>query len=262
MEVLPLTRNEITQNRMLANDELYIAPNENPGMILTTDLFDGKNFHSWCRAVKRALFARNKLGFIDGSVIEPNQNSIDHRQWIKADYLVFNWLCNSIIKELSRADDIKVDMEEERLMQFLMGLNDVSEPIKQQILILNPLPNVSQAYAMVLQVDEQLQVSSQYSEGIEQSALYLNQRVPPKKDGFRRKLTKEEKSKLKCDHCGKTGHMISDCFEINGVPDWYRKFKDDKGKNRVNLTTHKIHAAVMCLLKVQACKNLTQKLVK
>lgn len=315
MDLHPLARNEIHNNRILANDELYIAPYEHPGLVLTTDLFDGKNFHSWCRSIKRALFARNKLGFIDGSLVEPRINSIDHMQWVRADFLVFNWLSNSIVKELSRglqnfdtsrqlwdelhkrfgkrngprlyklrreitsfvqsnqsvlvyfnnlnalwdelsllktsrncicvvAEDAKAELEEERMMQFLMGLNDVFEPIRQQILILNPLPSVSQAYSMVLQVEEQMQVSSQFSESIEQSALYTAQGRSVGKESFKRKLTKEEKLRLKCDHCGRTGHLKKDCFEIIGVPDWYKKIKDEKGSKRVNFAAGQADSSV------------------
>ncbi|KAH6826541.1 hypothetical protein C2S53_017312 [Perilla frutescens var. hirtella] len=74
--------------------------------------------------------------------------------------------------------------------------------------------------------------------GTEQSTLYLGQKSYFKKNGFKKKLTKEEKSKLRCDQCGKTGHLKRDCFEIHGVPDWYKRFKEDKGNNRATHVDH------------------------
>ncbi|KAH6777439.1 hypothetical protein C2S52_007105 [Perilla frutescens var. hirtella] len=68
-EVMQLgySRTEVSNNRALANDELYITSNEHPGMTLTTDVFDGSNFYNWQRSVKRGLISRNKLGLVDGA---------------------------------------------------------------------------------------------------------------------------------------------------------------------------------------------------
>lgn len=35
-------------------------------------------------------------------MIVPRIDSLDYKQWVKVDYLVFNWISNSIVKELSR----------------------------------------------------------------------------------------------------------------------------------------------------------------
>ncbi|KAH6819786.1 hypothetical protein C2S53_010169 [Perilla frutescens var. hirtella] len=225
----------MTSYRVQSNDVLHLSRNDYPGMILTTDLLTGKNFYSWCRSIKHGLAARNKLEFIDGTLLEPDSSSIDYKQWLKVDYVVFSWIVNSISKELSRGfqhldtskslwdelhrrfcrsngpkiyklrrelatysqgnqsvmmyfhnlqtlwDELhllvpchtctcgaidlnKHNEESERLMQFLMGLNDSYEAIRNQILILDPLPTVSQAYSMVLQVEDQKEVSSFYPE--------------------------------------------------------------------------------------------------
>lgn len=41
--------------------------------------------------------------------------------------------------------------EEDRLMQFLMGLNDVHNIIRTNILKIAPMPNVRQAYSLAIQ---------------------------------------------------------------------------------------------------------------
>ncbi|KAH6793177.1 hypothetical protein C2S52_003654 [Perilla frutescens var. hirtella] len=120
-------------------------------------------------------------------------------------------------------------------MQFLMELNECYEGIRKQILILNPIPTVSQAYGMVLQVEEQMSVSMQFAENVEQSALYTNNQ----KVGYKKRLTKEEKAKLRCDRCRGNGHIKADCFELIGVPEWYQKFKAEKGKGRAHFVMEK-----------------------
>lgn len=40
------------------------------------------------------------------------------------------------------------------LIQFLMGLNPEYEEVKDQILLLDPLPNINKAYSMVLKVEK------------------------------------------------------------------------------------------------------------
>jgi hypothetical protein len=40
--------------------------------------------------------------------------------------------------------------DQQRLMQFLMGLNDSYSAIRGQILLINPLPTVRQAYSSAL----------------------------------------------------------------------------------------------------------------
>ncbi|XP_051122669.1 uncharacterized protein LOC127245699 [Andrographis paniculata] len=45
--------------------------------------------------------------------------------------------------------------ERDYLVQFLTGLNKIYQPIKNQILMMDPLPTVNKAFAMLLQVEKQ-----------------------------------------------------------------------------------------------------------
>lgn len=46
-------------------------------------------------------------------------------------------------------------MSQNKLVQFLMGLNKCYDAVRSQILVLNPLPTVSKAYSMVLGIEKQ-----------------------------------------------------------------------------------------------------------
>jgi len=59
--------------------------------------------------------------------------------------------------------------EREQLIQLLVGLNDVYKGVRGNILMSKPLPNVSEAYCMLLQEEHQREMSSE-SHFIPQSA--------------------------------------------------------------------------------------------
>lgn len=54
-------------------------------------------------------------------------------------------------------------LDSNRLIQFLMGLNDAYDPIRGQILLMEPLPNANKAYSMVLRVEKQREVIQIYT---------------------------------------------------------------------------------------------------
>ncbi|XP_075654918.1 uncharacterized protein LOC142625097 [Castanea sativa] len=58
-----------SQDSYNPNDPLFLHPRENPGAVLTSQpLIGGENYSSWARSVRKSLIAKNKLGFIDGSL--------------------------------------------------------------------------------------------------------------------------------------------------------------------------------------------------
>lgn len=52
------------------------------------------------------------------------------------------------------------NLDSNRLMQFLMGLSDMYDSIRGQILLMEPLPNVNRAYSMILGVEKQREINS------------------------------------------------------------------------------------------------------
>ncbi|KAJ9554960.1 hypothetical protein OSB04_009574 [Centaurea solstitialis] len=74
---------------------------------------------------------------------------------------------NSLWDELAVYSDSKQGTlgEQQKLMQFLMGLNDTYNAIRSQILLQVPLPTVRQSYASVTQAEKQNQISSKEPTG-------------------------------------------------------------------------------------------------
>lgn len=49
-----------------------------------------------------------------------------------------------------------------------------------------------------------------------------------------RRLSKEEKKRLTCNHCKESGHEAHEYFKLHGYPERYKRYRDTKGKTKVN----------------------------
>ncbi|KAL2232769.1 UNVERIFIED_CONTAM: Retrovirus-related Pol polyprotein from transposon RE1 [Sesamum indicum] len=128
----------------------------------------------------------------------------------------------------------KVDQTEaNQLMQFLMGLNESYDNIRNQILVLDPLPHVNKAYSMVLRVERQRQVNLGFTDAGDSAMMSRNfgskenlgQRYYVKRKGSM------DRRNLFCNHCHKSGHNRDSCFKIHGIPDWYKDLNDQRKKS-------------------------------
>ncbi|KAL0332017.1 UNVERIFIED_CONTAM: hypothetical protein Scaly_2103200 [Sesamum calycinum] len=103
----------------------------------------------------------------------------------------------------------RITAEEEnltKLVQFLMGLDDSYDNIRNQILVMDPFPSVNKAYSMVLRVERQRMVHTQTGDSAENVALqtkWLDNRGNngPRngsqnlnRGGFRGKITTDKRS--------------------------------------------------------------------
>ena len=50
------------------SNPLYLHHVENPGAMLMSEVLTSENYHAWARSMKKALIAKNKFGFVDGSI--------------------------------------------------------------------------------------------------------------------------------------------------------------------------------------------------
>ncbi|XP_023754962.1 uncharacterized protein LOC111903417 [Lactuca sativa] len=75
------------------DDPLYIHPSDNAiTSIVTTKLTGNENFMLWKSSISRALKARNKLGFIDGSLKKTSVDESKQSKWDRANVVVCSWL--------------------------------------------------------------------------------------------------------------------------------------------------------------------------
>nr|GMD80083.1 uncharacterized protein LOC109157055 [Ipomoea batatas] len=61
---------------------LYLHPNESPALHLVTAQLEGRsNYHSWARAMEMALRSKNKLSFVDGTMVIPSNLDTKYYYW-------------------------------------------------------------------------------------------------------------------------------------------------------------------------------------
>lgn len=87
-------------------------------MVLVTVLLTDSNFLTWSRSVQRALGAKNKLGFINDTILELAEEPA-RSAWKRTDEMVCAWMINSISKDIaetyvysSSARRLWLDLEE------------------------------------------------------------------------------------------------------------------------------------------------------
>ncbi|XP_071719068.1 uncharacterized protein [Rutidosis leptorrhynchoides] len=98
----------------------FLTPSDNPGQNFVGDnlLRDG-NYSDRKNKMMNALFAKNKFGFLDGSIPTPAEGSNDFMNWRRCNAMVRGWLVNSMEKEIKMsvkyaitARDIWTDLQE------------------------------------------------------------------------------------------------------------------------------------------------------
>lgn len=205
----------------------YIHPSDATTSQLVSSKFNGNRFTNWKRSMMLTLSARNKLGFVNGTITKSDNNSPDLISWERCNDLVISWILHNLDENIAKsvlflntARDIWKDLEdrvgfasvtqvytleqkltditqgtqsifefftqiksiwdsiddvnpliyytcgkcicevnskhlkkqqEQRLLQFLMKINDQFSAVRGHILMMHPLPTVSQAFRLLMQ---------------------------------------------------------------------------------------------------------------
>lgn len=61
--------------------------------------------------------------------------------------------------------------QDQRLIQFLMGLNEMYTPVRGSILMMNPLPSIAQAFSILIQEEKQREVEPHTQLSLESASL-------------------------------------------------------------------------------------------
>ncbi|KAK4395939.1 hypothetical protein Sango_1748200 [Sesamum angolense] len=121
---------------------LRVQPTDNPGMTLVSNPLNGTNFLDWSRSMRIALGAKMKLGYINGKIPKPSEDSEEFERWNRADCMVTLWLLNSISKDIIES------------FLYVDSTRELWQELETRFW------SVTKAYAMVLCMEKQREVSS------------------------------------------------------------------------------------------------------
>ena len=82
------------------SDPLFIHASDHPGMMLVPKILDGPNYAIWRRSMLVSLSAKNKLGFIKGTIPTPNETDATYQIWQRCNDMVLSWIFNSLSPDL------------------------------------------------------------------------------------------------------------------------------------------------------------------
>ncbi|GKE60426.1 putative RNA-directed DNA polymerase [Tanacetum coccineum] len=106
--------------------------------------------------------------------------------------------------------------DKERLYEFLLGLDAEYGTIRTQILAMNPVPSLGNAYHLVAEDEQQRAIAG--TKRPSSDSVAFQAQVTAKRDQSRPKQKDVKRSSSKpvgnCTNCGKDGHNRDGCFEL------------------------------------------------
>lgn len=120
-----------------------------------------------------------------------------------------------------------IHLEQQRLLQFLVGLNEIYNNVWSNVFLRRPVVFVNEAYAIVTQEE------SQRTLGVTDTNIDPLTMLAWKTRGF-----KPKKARLIYEHCGYKGHLKENCYKLVGyLADFKCKKKPQFGGNKTYANT-------------------------
>lgn len=91
----------IQQPQVNVDSIFYVHPSEGPNSVTVTPLLTRSNYLAWSRSMQRALGAKNKLSFIDGSIHVPAIDDLNRGAWERCNHLIHSWILNSVSPQIA-----------------------------------------------------------------------------------------------------------------------------------------------------------------
>ena len=190
----PSSSSSSTENQTISNSipipiensrsPYYLNNGDNPGIRIVPDPLTRDNYQAWRRSMTTALSAKNKLGFVNGAILQPTDESDPlFSNWQRCNDLVLSWITNCLSRQIHpivlyvyTAKEVWDEFLNYRpisgctcgakcicglsrtlmdyrhydyVHSFLMGLNDSFAPVKGQILLMEPLPNINEVFSLI-----------------------------------------------------------------------------------------------------------------
>ncbi|XP_031265563.1 uncharacterized protein LOC116123984 [Pistacia vera] len=128
-------------------------------------------------------------------------------------------------------------LNQQKLLQFLMGLNELYFMVRSQILLVNPLPSVKQAYSVVNQDESQrILVGLNTNADVTTTLCAHNGKNHNPWQRY-----KGKKPYIECDYCHLPSHKRDNCYKLNGYPADYQ-FTKGKGNSKSKYSANQVQS--------------------
>jgi hypothetical protein len=144
---------------------------------------------------------------------------------------------------------LKKRIENERVYDFLAGLNPRFDQIRVQVLAQDPTPNLRSTYAFVRR--EELRQAAMLTSPPQKSSTLMTIQHSPSALVSSRSWKPEDKESLFYTHCKGTKHTRETCFKLNGYPNWFRKKGEGLSRHKGGKTDSKAHTTPIHTLQPQ-----------
>lgn len=119
-----------------ASSPFFPHHGDNPGISLVSQTLTGENYHTWSRLMVIALSAKNKLGFVEGTIRKPSTEDQKYEKWIRCNNMILSWILNSVSETIASSImfiDSAEDMWKELKERFSQGYGPRVFQIKKSI---------------------------------------------------------------------------------------------------------------------------------
>ncbi|KAL3365474.1 hypothetical protein AABB24_010552 [Solanum stoloniferum] len=160
-----------------------------------------------------------------------------HKLWAELSTLDTSSQCTCLCTCGGKLKMHKVKLDR-RLIQFLMGLNEVYTVVQGSILMMKPLPTIAQAFSILAHEERHREVKPHGKLNLDSTSLHVNV-AASSSTNFRTNYASSSYkgnggsrppniSNIFCEYCKKAGHTKDKCNKLHGFPS---DFKFTKGKN-------------------------------
>lgn len=118
------------------------------------------------------------------------------------------------VRTVSAMSELESYHSEERVFQFLVGLNDSYQQLRSQILAMEPFPDMDRVLGLLFQEEEECGLHHLTLTDHTAMAAIKPQPFPSSS-----KSTTKDPS-IVCTHCGGASHIKNGCFQLVGYPAW------------------------------------------